>query len=286
MQTASDTAPAARGTVESGVDSKLRAERERQGLARKELAARAAMSANTLTGIENGHQRPSIPVAATLAKALRVAMTDLFTIVECECGECGELLIDMPRHGSAARFLSGHNVHRPEHGEAIASAHRSRRSRLGIPEEKICKGCGRIYTRSEVPRQRLEHWLAREYCPDGCRWPVVEPRPCEYCGEVFRPDENRRHYCPGTTHGQLARWERLTDIPDAVLKALPSRARQKKLGKKRGREFGHLGGRPAAMLTDEQRAEVEKLHARGWGRRAIAGHLLVSERAVRNALDS
>jgi DNA-binding XRE family transcriptional regulator len=285
MKTASDTAPAARESVKRSADSPLRAERNRQGLTRKELAALAGSNESTLTGIENGHQRPSLAVAQRLATALGVAVADIFRLTECACG-CGGILIDQARHGSTARYISGHNCREDGHGAAIARAHGARRERQGIPEVKTCEACGRDYTRSEVPNQTLRHWLSRRYCPDGCRWPKVEPRNCEFCGQEFQPDENRHLYCPGTSHGQLARWKRLTDIPDAVLRALPPRARQKWLGRKCGREAGRLGGRPPAQLTPEQQAEVKRLSATGWGRRAIANRLLVSERAVRNALDS
>jgi hypothetical protein len=64
------------------------------------------------------------------------------------------------------------------------------------------------------------------------------------------------------------------------------RTKQIWLGRWEGRRYGKLGGRPEATLTAAQRAEVERLRAQGWGRRAIAGRLLVSERAVRNVLGS
>jgi DNA invertase Pin-like site-specific DNA recombinase len=51
------------------------------------------------------------------------------------------------------------------------------------------------------------------------------------------------------------------------------------------RGFGCLGGRPAAELTDEQRRRI-KLASRHWGRRKIASVFGLSERAVRNVLDS
>jgi transcriptional regulator with XRE-family HTH domain len=284
MKTASDQAPAARGSLGRGADSPTRKRRISLGLTLGELAAEVGLSEAVLARIETGKGRPSLARAEAIAETLGVEVEDVFELRECACG-CGGRMIDLPRDGSAPRYISGHNSREPDHGASIAEAHRARRRLQGIPEEKICNGCGRTYTRSEVPRQRLEHWLAREYCPDGCRWPVVDPRPCKYCGEMFRPDENRHEYCSGS-HAQLARWKRLTDIPDAMLAALPPKARQVWFGRKKGREAGHLGGRPAAALTDIQRAEVEKLHARGWGRRAIANHLVVSERAVRNALDA
>ena len=64
------------------------------------------------------------------------------------------------------------------------------------------------------------------------------------------------------------------------------RTRQRWLGRWEGQRFGTLGGRPQVALSPEQAAEMEKLITRGWGRRAIASKLLVSERAVRKALDA
>jgi hypothetical protein len=45
-------------------------------------------------------------------------------------------------------------------------------------------------------------------------------------------------------------------------------------------------GRERLAATDEQRAEIERLSAAGWGRRAIANRMQLSERLVRNTLAS
>jgi DNA-binding NarL/FixJ family response regulator len=96
------------------------------------------------------------------------------------------------------------------------------------------------------------------------------------------PDDNSltRRYC-SRSHAQLARWKRLVDIPDSMLKALPPRARQVYFGRKKGAS----GGRPAVAVPPEKRDDVVELANQGWGRRAIASRLLISERAVRNLLD-
>jgi DNA-binding NarL/FixJ family response regulator len=101
---------------------------------------------------------------------------------------------------------------------------------------------------------------------------------------VFKPDEDRHEYCC-RSHAQLARAERY-DLADGFIAEMPPRAKQIWFGRKKGSEAGHLGGRPMATLTDEEKAKVARLASRGWGRRAIATQLLVSERAVRNVLDS
>jgi hypothetical protein len=78
-------------------------------------------------------------------------------------------------------------------------------------------------------------------------------------------------------HGLLADWW--------LARPLSGVTRQRWIGRWEGRRFGALGGRPRASVSDTQRDEIQKLSDQGWGRRAIASRLLLSERAVRNALD-
>jgi DNA-binding XRE family transcriptional regulator len=225
MSTASEQAPAAQRSVERGADSPLKAERVRQGLTRRELAALAGVSKSTLAGIENGHHRPSVELAGRFAVALDVDLLGVFTLIDCECGKCDEQMVDMPRLGSSARFLSGHNSRLPEHAEAATRAHRARRRRLGIPEEKICARCGETFTRSDVPNQSIAHWIARQYCSGDCRWPVrVEPRPCGWCGVEFKPDEDKHEYCC-VSHAQLARFKR-GDVAAEFVAEMPGQARR------------------------------------------------------------
>jgi DNA-binding XRE family transcriptional regulator len=286
MSTASDTAPAAQPSLERGAH-KLRAERLDQGLTRKEHAARVGISPDSLTNIENGNHRPSLERARRLSDALGVRMDTLFPTCECACG-CGELLIDQARHGSAARYLSGHNCRAAEHGASISRAHQARRARLGIPEEKTCERCGRTFSRAEVPNQSLAHWLKRRFCSNDCFCPERgEPRSCAICGGDFLPSyraEESRRCCCGS-HGQLYRFQEGNVAPEFIAH-MPSRARQRHVGRWEGRKYGQLGGRPAAQLTDEQRIEVKRLSAKGWGRRAIANRLAVSEWAVRTVIAS
>ena len=140
-------------------------------------------------------------------------------------------MVDQARLGSSARFLSGHNCREPEHGARIARAHRARRARLGIPEEKVCKGCGRTFTRSEVPRQPLVHWLAREHCSFTCaHGPPVEPRVCarDGCEQIFKPswngDPSLRH-C-SVSCAQQDRFE-AGDVAEAFVEHMPGRSRQR-----------------------------------------------------------
>jgi transcriptional regulator with XRE-family HTH domain len=231
MKTASEQAPAARESLERSADSPLRAERERQGLSRKELAALAGTNANALTGIENGHHPPAVDVASRLAVALGVELESIFTLVECGCGQCGEKLIALPRSRSSARFLPGHNSRQPDHGASVTRGHQARRARLGIPEEKVCERCGRTFTRSEVRNQSDAHWLARKYCEGNCRWGVIktEERDCAYCGKLIprkvMAHNWRRRYC-SRSHAQLARWKE-GRVAAEVVEELPGGARRK-----------------------------------------------------------
>lgn len=283
MKTASETAPAAQESLESGADSPLKAQRLRRELTRRDLAALADISVSALTGIENGHQRPSLTTAQRLADCLAVDLEDVFRVTDCACG-CGGHLIDLDRHGGSARFLSGHNSQEPDHGASVARAHKARRARLGIPEEKTCQRCGRVFTRSEIPNQSLAHWLARRYCEGSCRWDEIKARErdCEHCGQPIPQKVMarnwRRRFCTYRC-GQLARWGRLSDIPDSALRALPPKARQIYFGRKKGRAATG-GGRPLVSVSEEKRTEIEKLANQGWGRRGDR-HKTARERASR-----
>ena len=65
--------------------------------------------------------------------------------------------------------------------------------------------------------------------------------------------------------------------------------RQKHLGRQNATKAPKPGkpprGREQQRADDEQRAEIEQLAAKGWGRRAIANRLQLSERLVRNTLE-
>jgi hypothetical protein len=249
------------------------------------------MSANTLTGIENGHQRPSLERARALSEALGIELEELFAVCECDCG-CGDLIIDQARQGSSARYLPDHNCRQPEHGASIARAHRARRARLGIPEEKICARCGRTFTRSEVPDQSLAHWLKRRFCSNECFCPERgQSRPCSVCGKPFLPsyraDPSRRCCCG--SHGQRLRFE-AGNVAPAFVERMPGRARQRWGGRwgatKPPAPGANPRGRPSIEITDEQHAEILKLAGQRWGRRAIATRLQLSERTIRNVLGS
>jgi hypothetical protein len=100
-------------------------------------------------------------------------------------------------------------------------AHRTRRQQLGIPEEKTCKRCGQVFTRSEVRNTTLAHWLSREHCSFECaHGPAPQERFCEYwkCWKLFTPldndPDNRFH---SRECAQRARRDR-GDMPAAFLR--------------------------------------------------------------------
>lgn len=240
------------------------------------------MSKSTLALIENGYNRPSLERAEHIAHALASRVEDLFVFQPCTCG-CGE-----PTFG---RFVSGHNSRLTEHRDHLVRGRRARRARLGIPEEKHCKKCGEVFTRSDVPRTSLAHWLAREHCSFECYRPAVDSRQCAICGTPFKPSysvDSSRRCCCGS-HGQQFRFEAGNVAPGFVAQ-MPGKARSVWGGRWAATKPPSPGapprGRPAVGVTAEQESEIRRLRAQGWGRRAIASRLLVSEWAVRNVPSS
>jgi hypothetical protein len=110
---------------------------------------------------------------------------------------------------------------------------------------------------------------------------------CDHCGEEFwRYDcallEN--NFCSRECWNRY-RWKHGLAISPDLVSLTTGRARQRWYGRWAGRKYGHLGGRRRVEVSDTQTAEIMNLANQGWGRRAIASRLLVSERAVRNVLD-
>ena len=113
--------------------------------------------------------------------------------------------------------------------------------------------------------------------------------------EAWRlPSQAQRYRFLGQGDWARYRWEHRFEAEmnlEPVMRAgWPGRARQKGLGRMHSTKPPSAGarkrGRPAAAITNEQRADVERLAALGWGRRQIAERLKISERAVRNILAS
>jgi len=106
---------------------------------------------------------------------------------------------------------------------------------------------------------------------------------CEQCCKTLSTYDDHARFCSRECWGAW-RWKHGEAI--GLVGRWGGRSRQVWLGRWEGRKYGALGGRPVASVSEAQRAEIEELAAKGWGRRAIANRLLLSERAVRNVLSS
>ncbi len=152
-----------------------------------------------------------------------------------------------------------------------------------------CPGCGGSRYLSASRLERGSRYCSSECYHLACRkGPSPAPRQCLSCSKTFTPRFpafDATYFCSRTCWALYRRSDRPeTLVP--LMRTFAPRIRQKALGRLLGAPAGRLGGRPRVTLTEAQRAEVAQLDAQGWGRRAIANRLLVSEWAVRNALES
>jgi hypothetical protein len=133
--------------------------------------------------------------------------------------------------------------------------------------------------RERIGRRAIYEQVGERICArDGCEriFTPVAAHAARGWGRFCTPRCSMLHaWATGAPRCQT--WLRRTPVA--------GRARQQWFGRWAGK-YGHLGGRPRVALTEAQRAEIAQLDAQGWGRRAIANRLLVSEWAVRNALES
>lgn len=164
------------------------------------------------------------------------------------------------------------------------------------PAPRSCETCGEEFT-PDGHQASQPGW--GRFCSRACHYASryvaeLEERVCMYkgCGKTFTPYPSEA-VRPG--HGQFCshrcRQLHAWDVGMTQARGLVEwwgwgRARQRHLGRWEGMKYGQLGGRKAVDLTEGQRAEAVKLRAQGWGRRAIASRLRVSEWAVRKALGS
>jgi Helix-turn-helix domain len=126
-------------------------------------------------------------------------------------------------HETVSRDLHLMGYYDVERSDGVTRAHRARRRQLEIPEEKTCKRCGSVFTRSEVRNTNLAHWLAREHCTFECaHGPKPEERFCEYwaCWKLYTPKDNDPddRFCSREC-GQRARRDR-GDIHAAFMRAI------------------------------------------------------------------
>ena len=90
------------------LETGLRRARQKSGLTQGELAGRAGISRQTLSGLESGRGHPSTAVALRLARALRCRVEELFWLRE----EGGEIRAELagppePRSSASRRALLG-----------------------------------------------------------------------------------------------------------------------------------------------------------------------------------
>jgi hypothetical protein len=167
------------------------------------------------------------------------------------------------------------------------------------PTPRPCARCGVVFT----PHHALD---VGKFCSKLCHnranaeaqgHKKGEWRTCllPSCGKSFwkyasQLELSRGDFCSPTCWGEY-RWTPASggESVKPLIKAnaergrFGGRARQVYSGRWAGK-YGHLGGRPRGELSDAQVAEIKSLAGQGWGRRAIANRLLVSERLVRNVL--
>ena len=103
-------------SLEAAIGSKVRRLRLRTGLTAADLAAEAGLSAGMLSKIENGATSPSLGTLQSLARALNVPMTTLFTEFDerrdCSFVKAGQgVTIDRRGTKSGHRYqLLGHSL--------------------------------------------------------------------------------------------------------------------------------------------------------------------------------
>src|SRR5689334_24243182 len=66
------------GSPEEAIGSRLRAERERQGLSLRKLAGRLDISPSALSQIETGRSRPSVSTLYAIVSELGISFDELF----------------------------------------------------------------------------------------------------------------------------------------------------------------------------------------------------------------
>jgi DNA-binding XRE family transcriptional regulator len=129
--------------------------REQLRVPKDQLAARHGLHAYDVSRLENGSVAPSVATLARIAFLLGTDARELFNVRACRCG-CGTLV------STQRTYAKGHH----DKSHAAARAKRERRRRLGIPEEKVCEGCGGGYTRRRG--ESTKKWLKRRWCTAVC----------------------------------------------------------------------------------------------------------------------
>jgi transcriptional regulator with XRE-family HTH domain len=130
--------------------------RQQLRISKKALAARVGLSVYDLSRMENGSVVPPVATIARIALLLGADPRTLFELHPCGCG-CGTLI---PKERT---FAHGHDNTK---GEQARRVWQERRRQTGIPETKVCEGCGRTYTRRL--RENTRKWTKRRWCSKEC----------------------------------------------------------------------------------------------------------------------
>ncbi len=191
-----------------------------------------------------------------------------------ECAWCGEPF----RPAGERRFCS------------LPCAYEARRKHPK-PSKRVCafEGCERRFTPTGPQLSRGQGTYCSKTCEGAARRKRELVR-CAHCGDEFsissKLHRQGQRFCSRSCWHRY-RWRHGVAVsPELLAGKTMGRARQRWQGRWAGKKYGKLGGRPQVVATAEQRTEIENLAAQGWGRRAIANRLLVSERLVRNVLFS
>jgi len=149
-----------------------KARRQQLGIPKPQLAARVGLDTYDLSRVENGSVAPSPATVAKVALLLGADARTLFDLHPCRCG-CGTLI------SSQRRFAHGHDNTK---GPQARRYWQEQRRQAGIPETKVCVGCGEVYSRRL--RENSRKWLKRRWCSAECwqaspicRTPVHERSP-------------------------------------------------------------------------------------------------------------
>ncbi len=209
-----------------------------------------------------------------------------------------EKIATLYREGSTLEAISSLYSVSPGTVVAILDENGVRRRKGGnrriypVPEERTCAndGCEERFTPTgrqlALGHGRYHSYACKNQATLGGRRTRGEWVTCPVCSRVrwYMASEVARgnRFCSPSCWG-LYRFRHGLFSPEFVRPFWSGRTRQVLLGRAAGK-FGKLGGRPRILITHEQRAEIAKFAAMGWGRRAIASRMLLTERAVRQTL--
>lgn len=296
MSTASDQAPAALGSVESGADlprelPQLRRIRLEQGLSQRELADRARCEDSWISKVERGLLRVGPTRAERLAATLGTSAAALsepagsgsFGWVAFEAHKSRHRLLDagelgarvgvhritvckLARLGELRGSRYGGATHRPwlfphsevEHLQAVLDERqRHKRERLALPRSR------KAFNERKRSRQCADCGTWIELTSARAREMADKPVFCRSCGP--------------------RQWWAKDLAPDALIEALPGTGRSRHKGRRAARDVGRVGGQQRGW-TAEQATRMLERHKAGTSIRALVRLESLSKHQVEDAL--